>query len=283
MHLRRFQFCLRRQDLRLRRRKLGSCLALLVRKLLFPLFQLRLVLGNLILAILQLLFIILYFLRTVGQFLLTVHKFLFTLFQFRPRLGQFLLTVIHFLLPVGKLLLGVFHLLIDIGKYLLVDRIDLLLPDYDIDALLKQTRRAGRCNTLYAFQFRNHQILRHLTDLRIRHLRIADRCDHNRQHVRIQFHNNRATDRIIPITLDLIQILSDLQRDGVHIRRLCKFQDHRRIVLAGNRTDSFDVADRSHGSLHRLCHHHLHGFRTGPGIRRHDDNIRQTDTRQQIR
>ncbi len=217
------------------------------------------------------------------QLLSPVRQLPLALQQLGPAVLQLRLALLQFLSPVRQLLLRIFHLVVDGGEYLPVDGIHLVLADDDVHALLQQTRGADAGHALDALQLRHDLILDICTDSGIVHALHAHRRDHHRQHVGIQFHNDWIPDRVVPVALDLVQALPDLQGNRVHVSGLGKFQNHHGIVLIGHGADALDIAHRGHGSLHRLGHRHLHGLRAGPRVSRHHDDIGEADAGQQVR
>ena len=177
----------------------------------------------------------------------------------------------------------ILHLLVDGCVYQPVDRIDLLLADDHVDALLQKPRRADACHPFNALQIRHNGIPDICADLAVIHPLYTHSRNHDRQHIRIQLHNNGISHGIIPEALYLIQALPDLQRNRVHIRGLREFHYDHGIILAGYGVYVFNIADRCHGRLHRLGHNALHRLGAGPRIGCHHNHIGQTDAWQQIR
>ena len=150
-------------------------------------------------------------------------------------------------------------------------------------ALFQKSRRGSRRHALDALELR-HQLIPYVgTDLRIIHPVHAHGRDHDGQHVGIELHDHGIAHGIIPVCLDLIQLLTDLQRDGIHVGRLRELQDDHGIVLRRHGLNGFNIAHRRHARFHRLRHHGLHRLRTGARIGSHDDHIGQTDIGQKIR
>ena len=114
------------------------------------------------------------------------------------------------------------------------------------------------------------------------HIIGAHCCNHNRQHVRIELHDNGIAHRIVPKTLNLVQVLPDFQRYRIHIRRLRKLQDYHGIIFTGYGLNALNIAHRCHRRFHRFRNHHLHRLRTCPRISGHHNHIRQTDIGQQV-
>ena len=167
-------------------------------------FGLRKLLGCIVLLVLQSLFAVLQLLPAVLQFLLAVQYLLFTV-------GKLLLSVLQSLPAVLQLLFRLPHFFVDGSTDLLVDGIYLILTDDDIHALLQQPRGADAGHTLDALQLRHDRILNICTDLPVIHAVHAHRRDHDRQHIRIQLHDNGVPDGVAPVALDLVEALPDFQ------------------------------------------------------------------------
>ena len=247
------------------------------------LLGLRQSLGSLGLFLIQFYAACLQLFLTCLQLLPAILYLFFALLQFPLAFLQLLQAVLQLFPAILQLQSCLLHLLVDGGKNLLVDLIHLLLADNHIDAFLQKTCGLHAGHALNALQFRHHGVFHICTDLCGIHTFHAHRCNHHREHVRVHFHNDGIADRIIPVTLDLIQALPDLQGHRVHVCGLSKLQDHHGIVLVGNGTDALNIAHRGHGRLHRLRHRRLHGLGAGPHVCGHNKHIRQTDAWQKIR
>ena len=147
------------------------------------------------------------------------------------RIFQFCLSVINILLVFLQFCQVFINFFINRAKHLLIDCVNLFLTDNNIHALFQKSHTTYRSHALDTLQFRHNGIICQIRNFCCRHILSTDCRNHNRQHIRIYFHNNRIPDRIVPVAPDLIQIFTNLKRNGIHICRLGKLQNYHGIIF----------------------------------------------------
>ena len=184
--------------------------------------------------------------------------------------------IINLLLCIGKLLINAF---LD----LLVERIDLILIHGYLDTLIKLSGRRNRCHTLKTLKTR-HQIVFHIIrDFRSAHSVHIHGCRDNRKHIRIDLHDHRCSDRIAPLSGDLIQTLLNLDHNRIHICILFVLKRYDRVTVVRDRADILNIRRGRHRRFDRRGNFTFHLLRTRSHIRRDNKRILKTHVRQQIR
>ena len=189
---------------------------------------------------------------------------------------------VQLLLRVLQLLSGVLHRGIDRVGDLLVHFVELFLVDLDghrpLDhAAGRDARHAGR-----ALKRGDHGVPGKARELIAVHFGGIDRRNHHGDHVRVDAHDARRADRVIPAAGEQLRFLENIHHGAVHVRVLLKFKDKHRIVLRRGGRHGLDIVERRHALLHRLCNDRLDLFRGGARIRRHHNDVGVVHVRHQI-
>ena len=123
-------------------------------------------------------------------------------------------------------------------------------------------------------------IIRQIAGIHVIHI---DGSQHNRKQIRVDLHDHRRPDRIIPVPLELIELLLDLNDNGIHIGILLILEHDHGITVIGGGRHIFDIGRRRHRRLDRGGHIRLYLLRTRAEIGRDDERILKAHVRQQIR
>ena len=159
-------------------------------------------------------------------------------FQLLPPVAQLLFAILDLFLPLAdrkkgivKLRLRLLKLGIDLFKQLFIERIEFFLADHNVEVLLDDAACGDARNACGPFKLRQERVLHKARKRYIIHSLHGNSGDHHRQHARVHFEDARRADRILPVPLDLADLLQDVHRDRIHVHVLVEFKDDERIIL----------------------------------------------------
>ena len=199
-----------------------------------------------------------------------------------PSAGELALAGGQLVHGVAQLQLHLGKLLVHLGEYGVVERIDAVLLDGDIHLLGQYTAGGDAGNAVHRFIFGDQLILHIIGELQQIRVLQGHGGNGDRQHIRIQLHNHRRADGIIPAAGEQLHLGVDFDHGGIHIRAGFKLHHHQRKVFAGRGGQALHIRERGKGRLHGAGDLGFHLFRGGAGIACIDDDVRQIHTGQQI-
>ena len=195
---------------------------------------------------------------------------------------QLLFAVIQ--LPAGlfQLLLGIGQRAADGAQHLTVERVDLLLIQFDPDLAFHQAAAGDRGNAVHPLQRRNDRFGGKAGKRFPLHSIAAHRQHHNGQHIGIQLHQYRTAGAFRQRAGDLIQAGAHFDHGGIHAGAFFKFQHYDADVFLRNAGDVLDPAGGGQRRFQRLGHALLHLLRAGACVCGVSDDIGQVHAGQQV-
>ena len=175
----------------------------------------------------------------------------------------------QFALSGGKLLLRVvkfcFHIrefFIDLAQNCAVEDVNSILIHGDGNLLFHCARNADRSHAVHRFQFRNERVLDIAGEFIDIHVLLGNRGNRDGQHIGIDFHDDRRSDRIVPIAGNLIDPRGEFDQSRIHIGAGVEFQNNKGKIGTGSGIDIFYAAERGEFRLHGTRDRVFHLFRS---------------------
>ena len=168
-------------------------------------------------------------------------------------------------------------------QHFVIEGLNFLIVQRHPKTVFHQTGGCDAGNTADALKFRHHGFLHQLGDFPAVLPLHVHAGHHDRQHIRVDFHNHGRAHCVVQLAFYQIQTAAHFNHGAVHVGVLGKLQNHHTGIGAGNTDNLLHAAGSSKGLFNGLGHGQLHFLRACAGISGDDRRVGQRHFGQQIR